>query len=266
MGSVVEALLWAWVFLDSGVSSGSLPDITDGKFIEECVREHNWARSSVSPAASNMLYMTWDEGLAITARAWARNCVFKHNIHLGDARRVHPTYPSVGENIWAGYPPSSFNVTSAIQRWVNEKLHYVYQKNTCTKVCGHYTQVVWATSYKVGCAVQRCPKGVTHFSNKDGAVFVCNYAISGNMRGSWPYESKGTACSGCEGTCEGGLCRSPERDSQKRYNWSPDWDPAMTNSDSGYGVILIVRPIALIITFIAAFVVRYFYPDVFCYE
>lgn len=266
MGSAVETLLWAWVILDSGVSSVSLPDITDGKFIEECVREHNRARSSVRPAASNMLYMTWDEALAITARAWARNCVFYHNIHLGDAQRVHPTYPSVGENIWAGYPPSSFDVTEAIQLWVNETLHYNYQQNTCTKVCGHYTQVVWATSYKVGCAVQQCPKGVTNFSPLEGAVFVCNYAIAGNVRGRRPYESKGTACSGCEGTCEEGLCRSPERDSQKRYSWSPDWDPAVTNSDSGYGVILIVRPIALIITFIAAFVVRYFYPDIFCYE
>ena len=49
--------LWAWMILDSGVCSASLPEITDGNFIEECVREHNRARSSVSPAASNMLYM-----------------------------------------------------------------------------------------------------------------------------------------------------------------------------------------------------------------
>lgn len=57
MGSMVWMSLWAWMILDSGVCSVSLPQITDGKFIEECVSEHNRARSSVSPAASNMLYM-----------------------------------------------------------------------------------------------------------------------------------------------------------------------------------------------------------------
>lgn len=266
MGSVVERLLWAWIILDLGVCSVSLPDITDRKFIEDCVKEHNRARSSVSPPASNMLYMTWDEALAVTARAWAGHCVFEHNPNLKDAQRMHPTYPSVGENIWAGYPPSSFDVTRAIRRWVDEKQHYSYQENTCTKVCGHYTQVVWATSYKVGCAVQLCPKGVTQFRPNEGAVFVCNYATAGNMIGSRPYESQGEACSGCEGFCEDRLCSSPKRDSQKSYSWSPDWDPARSSSDSGYAIILIVRPVGLIITFITAFVVRYFYPDVFCYE
>lgn len=57
MGSTVAALLWAWIILDFAGCSVSLPEITDGKFIDECVREHNRARSSVRPAASNMLHM-----------------------------------------------------------------------------------------------------------------------------------------------------------------------------------------------------------------
>lgn len=157
-----------------------LPEITDGKFIDECVREHNRARSSASPPASDMLYMTWDEGLAITARAWARHCVFEHNIYLKDVRRVHPTFSSVGENIWAGYPPSYFNVLGAIKSWVDEKQYYDYNSNVCTNVCGHYTQVVWASSYKVGCAAQLCKKGVknTRFASEEGVIFVCNYATA----------------------------------------------------------------------------------------
>ncbi|KAM9334791.1 GLIPR1-like protein 1 [Symphorus nematophorus] len=282
MGRIVEMLLWAWIILQAGVFSISMPEITDEKFIDECVREHNRARSSVSPAANDMLYMTWDEGLAITARAWARRCVFEHNIYLKDVRRVHPTFSSVGENIWTGYPPSYFNVMLAIKKWVDEKQVYDYNSNGCTKICGHYTQVVWANSYKVGCAVQLCPNGVkgTSFSTKEGFVFVCNYAPGGNMNGMKPYESGGPACSRCQGTCEQNLCRSPDRDSRKSYNWKPDWDSAPPYSDaenvdsgssynaagSNYATILIVRPIALIFTFITAYVVHHFYPDVFCYE
>ncbi|XP_036978076.1 GLIPR1-like protein 1 [Acanthopagrus latus] len=271
MGSMVWMSLWAWMILDSGVCSASLPEITDGNFIEECVREHNRARSSVSPAASNMLYMTWDAGLAITARAWASKCLFEHNIYLRDARRVHPDFRSVGENLWAGSPPASFDVTRAVKKWVDEKQHYDFNLNRCTGVCGHYTQVVWASSYKVGCAAQLCPSGVksTGFAAKEGVIFVCNYAPGGNIVGRKPYQYG--SCSECDGTCEGNLCRNPERDSQKSYSWTPDWDHAGVNTGkaadrSSYVAVLVVRPIALIATFTAAYAVRHFYPDVFCYE
>ncbi|XP_047431800.1 GLIPR1-like protein 1 [Mugil cephalus] len=283
MGSTV--LLWVGVmpWIISRVCSVSLPEISDESFISECVEEHNRARRAVSPPASDMLYMTWDEGLAITARAWAKRCVFEHNIHLKDAQRMHPSFPSVGENIWVGYPPSSFSVAAAMWRWVNEKESYSYKANSCTDVCGHYTQVVWASSYKVGCAVQLCPNGVRQFTAAKGAIFVCNYATAGNTIGRQPYKSEEAVCSGCKGYCEDKLCRDQERDLRRRYNWTPDWDTDETqkwdlrstqnqdlrstqNTDSSYRNILIIRPIALIFTFITAYAVRYLYPDVFCYE
>ncbi|KAM4523075.1 GLIPR1-like protein 1 [Fundulus diaphanus] len=257
-------LLWAVIVLDLGAFSVSLPQISDQEFIDECVREHNQARSAVLPAASDMLYMSWDEALAVTARAWARRCDFRHNIYLKDVRQVHPTFPSVGENIWTGYPPSIFNIKGAIQSWVDEKKVYNYQDNSCTGVCGHYTQVVWAKSYKVGCAVQVCPDGVKNFDPHQGAIFVCNYAPGGNMIGRKPYESKEAPCSECGDICKDKLCRSQERDVQKSYSWTPAWDPAAPNNN--FVDILIVRPIALVLTCISAYAVQYFYPDVFCYE
>ncbi|XP_075932134.1 GLIPR1-like protein 1 [Anarhichas minor] len=266
MRSAVRMFLWAWMILDSAECSASLPEITDGKFIDECVRGHNDARSSVSPPANDMLYMTWDEGLAITARAWARHCVFEHNTYLKDVRRMHPTFTSVGENLWAAYPPSSFDVLKAIKHWVDEKQDYNYNSNNCTNICGHYTQVVWGSSYKVGCAAQLCPNGVTSFTSREGVIFVCNYATAGNVNRRRPYKQGGAGCSGCEGTCEKNLCRSQERDPQKNYNWTPDWDPAPATSGFNYETILVARPIALIVTFIAAYAVRHFYPEVFCYE
>ncbi|XP_068163325.1 glioma pathogenesis-related protein 1 [Antennarius striatus] len=240
MGCVVEMLLWTWMILDSGVSSVSLPEITDVKFIDECVREHNRARSSVSPAASDMLHMTWDKNLAITARTWAGNCVFEHNPSLKDVR-LHPDFSSVGENIWTGSPPSSFDVTRAMKSWVDEKRHYSYDSNVCSAICGHYTQVVWASSHKVGCAVQLCPNGISGFSSTEGSIFVCNYAPAGNVNGWRPYQREGR-------------------------NRTSDRDPALAASDSDYLPVVVVRPIALLLTFITAYAVHHFYPDVFCYE
>ncbi|XP_060745219.1 glioma pathogenesis-related protein 1-like [Tachysurus vachellii] len=118
--------------------------------------------------------VTWDDGLAVLARAWARNCLFEHN-----PQRNHPVFPSVGENIWAGTPGTRVQVKSMIKSWVNEVQHYNYYTLACTNVCGHYTQV-WATTYKVGCAVIFCPDGVRQksFSHRPGALFVCNYATA----------------------------------------------------------------------------------------
>lgn len=85
---------------------------------------------------------TWDAALAITARAWAKRCVFEHNIYLKEVNRTHPAFPYVGENIWAIYPPS-FSVKRAMESWINEKENYNHQSNTCSGVCGHYTQVCY---------------------------------------------------------------------------------------------------------------------------
>lgn len=54
MGGAVKVMLWVWII---SKSVASLPGITEEGFIDECVREHNRARSSVTPAASDMLYM-----------------------------------------------------------------------------------------------------------------------------------------------------------------------------------------------------------------
>ncbi|XP_054911673.1 glioma pathogenesis-related protein 1-like [Poeciliopsis prolifica] len=267
-------LLWVVLVLDLGVSALTLPKITDENFIGECVEEHNKARADVSPPANNMLYMSWDEALAITARAWAKRCQFKHNIHLREAGRMHPTFTSVGENIWMGSPPNTFSVKKAIQKWVGEVNDYNYTTNKCKAVCGHYTQVVWAQSYKVGCAVVNCPRGIKDFPPFAAAIFVCNYAPGGNFIGWQPYATSGDPCSGCKGKCDNKMCRSPERDSRTSYNWAPDWDSASLTSLTSTSAptnnifldILIVRPIALVLTCIAAYAVHYFYPNLFCYE
>jgi len=49
------------------------------------------------------------------------------------------------------------------------------------KVCGHYTQVVWSTTSRVGCARHECP-ALTY-----RLTIVCDYGPGGNISGSRPY-------------------------------------------------------------------------------
>uniref|UniRef100_A0A096MEY5 GLI pathosis related 1 n=1 Tax=Poecilia formosa TaxID=48698 RepID=A0A096MEY5_POEFO len=216
----LKMLLWVVLVLDLGVSAVTLPQITDEKFIAECVEEHNKARSAVRPPANDMLYMSWDEALAITARAWAKHCNDRHNVHLSKAHYMHPTFASVGENIWTG-PLDKFSVKSAIQKWVDEAKHYTYKGDRCTAVCSHYRQVVWAQSYKVGCAVVYCPHGIKNFDGLQGAIFVCNYAPGGDIDGIHPYGTTGNPCSGCKGECDNKLCRNGAAGGRRRdHRWS----------------------------------------------
>ncbi|NWI13198.1 GLIP1 protein, partial [Crypturellus soui] len=148
-----------------------LPDIADAKFIEDCVTTHNNLRSKVNPPGSNMLRMG---RRSKTAKAWAKKCQFKHNIYLKIPRKVHPTFTPVGENIRTG-TATVFSVDAALSDWFSEVGSYDFNTNGCSGQCGHYTQVVWATSYKVGCAVHFCDSAEYFPGLFNAAHFVCNY-------------------------------------------------------------------------------------------
>lgn len=64
--------------------------------------------------------------------------------------------------------------------WAAEEQHYDAEANTCAEgqLCGHYTQVVWANSGNLGCAMATCGSG---------RVWVCNYDPPGNWAGQRPF-------------------------------------------------------------------------------
>ncbi|KAJ6651463.1 hypothetical protein lerEdw1_021036 [Lerista edwardsae] len=123
-----------------------------------------------------MLRMTWDPALAKTAKAWAKRCIFDHNIYLKRPGKVHPEFTPVGENIWTG-SLVLFSVESAIRSWYDEVKDYDWESRACAKICGHYTQ--------------------TH---------LCLCSCSGNYP-RHPY-TQGRTCSACEvqDTCAQNLC------------------------------------------------------------
>nr|XP_054771103.1 GLIPR1-like protein 1 [Lytechinus pictus] len=103
--------------------------------IEGIVNLHNEYRGMVTPEASNMKHMRWDDNLARMAQIWSDGCVFAHG-----NPDIMTDFQYVGQNLWAG---SIFdNGLGATAKWYNETVDYDYNTGTCApgKVCGHYTQ------------------------------------------------------------------------------------------------------------------------------
>lgn len=116
----------------------------------------------------------WSSDAAAVAQGWAdslkaKGCPLAHN----------PDRGPYGENAYSssGMSPTSKDVVDA---WASEKSDYTYGTNTCAsgKVCGHYTQIVWAKTTLVGCGKASC-----------GAkqVWICDYSPPGNFTGQKPY-------------------------------------------------------------------------------
>lgn len=235
----------------------TLPDIKNETFIKDCVHAHNKFRSEVSPSASNMRYMTWDPELAQIAKRWAENCQFKHNPRLG--QNLHKNFTPLGENIWTG-TVSIFSVSSAIKSWYNEVRFYDYYTRRCSEVCGHYTQVVWADSFKVGCAVHYCSRVGYLERIPNAAHFICDYGPAGNYP-TQPYK-KGSACSACDKNdiCLDNLCANPKRDEVPRY-YSVNFPDRPLHPRNRYtSLFLIINPPIIILSVIIAIFVKHKYP------
>ncbi|GLJ26848.1 hypothetical protein SUGI_0524580 [Cryptomeria japonica] len=128
---------------------------------------HNNARSQVGFGP-----LVWDDTVATYAQNYA-------NQRMADCAMQHSN-GQYGENLFWGRG-MEYTPADAVSLWVNEKINYDYNSNSCAqgKVCGHYTQVVWRNSQKLGCARVKC---------NNGAIFItCNYDPRGNYIGMKPY-------------------------------------------------------------------------------
>lgn len=151
---------------------------------------HNAYRRDVSPSASDMLKLSWDDEVASIAQKWAENCVLGHDSNY---KRYIPGRFSVGQNLAMGH--SSW--TAAIDAWHNEVNDFNHGGSNSLSSVGHYTQMVWARTSSLGCGYALCTS--TRY-------YVCNYAPAGNLDINNPYTS-GSSCGQCASQCsESSLC------------------------------------------------------------
>jgi len=159
---------------------------------------HNLLRANVTPPATMMMKMSWDDELARLAQKWSEACDEREKGALvHDPERNIPGRFSVGQNIG-----DSLTWRNEVLFWYNEHKDYEYGVLHDAQGAGfgavaHYTQFAWGESYKIGCGGSVC---------YDQPMFVCNYARKGNTT---PFEKpyrNGTRCSECKVCDMDGLC------------------------------------------------------------
>merc|ERR1719228_1372676 len=117
-----------------------------------------------------------DVALNIQATKWA-----KHLVKLG--RMEHSKGTGTGENIYVSYTTGSLQTDNigekATDSWYDEIELYNFGNPGFSSETGHFTQVVWKGSTKVGCGYAT---GKTTMRGRtwNVAYVVCNYSPPGN--------------------------------------------------------------------------------------
>jgi len=128
--------------------------------------------------------LEWDDAVAASAQAWADRGIYDHS------------ETEYGENIAWGSPTQS--AAAAVANWYSE-VDLTAPRGLVkdwTYAVGHYTQVVWKGTAKLGCG-----KGRAQEDGSLGDLWVCQYSPSGNMRGN--FGQNVLAPSKTEGQCGG---------------------------------------------------------------
>jgi hypothetical protein len=149
--------------------------------------------------------LCWDAALAANAQAWANGCHQDKSgkfCHQSDTTNCPGAAGNVnGENItfsnrWtqsAGGPQVSvlpaWTPVEAVKSWYCEARRYPFDRRTpfiifgatdsnCQGATAHFTQIVWKSTLRVGCASATCPVGPGN--PLKGTLWVCEYAPAGN--------------------------------------------------------------------------------------
>ncbi|EUC65429.1 fruiting body protein Sc7 [Rhizoctonia solani AG-3 Rhs1AP] len=109
--------------------------------------------------------LIWDDTLSASAQAWANQCKFEHS--------------QAGQNLAAGTGNPS--AATAVGWWNDESKDY----DPSNPQYSHWTQVVWKSTTKLGCAMKECAPGTIFDASYVTNYFVCHYDPYGNVIGQF---------------------------------------------------------------------------------
>jgi uncharacterized protein YkwD len=121
----------------------------------------------------------WSGELVKESQRWAKNlaahrCAFEHNPD-----------PRYGENLAYFRPPGALSQEDVVEQWYREIDGYNFKKPGFSMEAGHFTQLVWVGTKRLGCASVECG---------GGELWVCNYDPPGNMQGDFDANVRQTGC------------------------------------------------------------------------
>jgi hypothetical protein len=154
--------------------------------INAFVAAHNAARSGpLDPTPNPALPpVSWDPILANSAYNYTALCqgasgLLSHNANRSTDYQALGGSGYVGENIYAT-TANTVAPADAVNDWMTEAPQFSYAADDIGDG-GHYTQVVWRASIRIGCAIVNCPNLTYHDS------VLCDYSPGGNIVGQEPY-------------------------------------------------------------------------------
>lgn len=135
----------------------------------ELLQSHNEERAWFGAAP-----LEWDDGLAQTAAAWGQQCQWLHS--------------GSGENLaMATFGADQYGPTDLFRMWADEVVNYNWDAPSATPnnadpaaMVGHWTQIVWKGTTRVGCAYNRCAYGSME-ERAESLFVVCHYDPAGNV-------------------------------------------------------------------------------------
>jgi hypothetical protein len=164
----LTALILPGCALQSGPVGPTITPAGDARTV--WLADHNRQRAAFGSAP-----LVWDEDLARQAYVRAQQLALQGRLeHTPRAQR-----PGQGENLWLG-SRGSFRAACMTGTWAAEKRHFrrgIFPNVSRTgdwKHVGHYTQMVWPTTTRVGCGLASSPRW---------DVLVCRYSPPGNRDG-----------------------------------------------------------------------------------
>lgn len=164
-----------WVLAFLTILPTSLParsplELEAQQFPTRILATHNAER-----AALGLAPLVWDDRLGVQAAQYA----FK----LATSRRFAHSVPSsrgpTGENLWMG-TRRAFSIEKMVANWSSERRLFkpgifpAISRTGSWHEVGHYTQMVWPATRRVGCALA---------SNAGEDYLVCRYFPAGNVHG-----------------------------------------------------------------------------------
>jgi Cysteine-rich secretory protein family len=140
------------------------------QFPARILAAHNAVRAQAGVAP-----LAWDPALGQAAATYAMQLAITNQFQHSDRH----ARPGVGENLWMG-TRGYYSYEAMVGGWASERRDFVpgifpaVSRSGNWANVGHYTQMVWPTTTRVGCAVA---------SNATTDYLVCRYSPAGNIDG-----------------------------------------------------------------------------------
>ena len=171
----------ASLFLTAG---GSALAVEKGA-VAGMTQAHNTVRADLG-----LPKVAWSDELAEFAQEWAQHLAGRNSCGMRHRPSQGKNAPLYGENLyWAsairlgngGRKGQSITPQKVIGSWVSERQYYDPELNRCAwgENCGHYLQVVWKATRRIGCGMAIC--------SDLSQIWVCNYDPPGNDLSQNPY-------------------------------------------------------------------------------